>query len=223
MRGKQQFYTLFLLACLFFMAFQCDSNDPEPDEKYKFLEKVDLSPAQKSYNPGDTIWITFDNPDKKLFDVLSAKEVPADSVNLSFSLAFESVSYAPANSQGLFYEVINPGFLDIQQRSTAYGSDLRFSFGNCHNFNPQFRLGLKLKQKGTFLLQLLDAQYYGSANSVSFCKARPSFILASIEYKFSVTDGNKEVYLSGPPRVESPSGQLARRIDNKTAYVVKVD
>ena len=78
MRNKLSIPLAGLFISTICMATQC--NKDFIDYKYNFVEKINLFPAQKSYNVGDTIWLQYTNPDKRLFDSRTRQYINADTV-----------------------------------------------------------------------------------------------------------------------------------------------
>ena len=84
-----------------------------------------------------------------------------------------------------------------------------------------FKVGIIPKLRGVYSLDLPAV-----SRDLSACPGRrTTFPFSVIDYHFAVTDGNKDVYLAIPAnaRGESPKGYTERQIDNKLAFVLKVE
>lgn len=216
---------ILLLSSLLFMAFQCDMEGPVIEYQYNFVENIDLYPANKNYKVGDTIWIEYNNSDKKLFDAKSKQQIAIDSVFLGFTLGFDATYYAPVNPTGGFYDYVVKNADNVGLVSNPSSSILGFTFGCNGGNSQQFKIGLKLKHKGIYILRIHD-NGVGPQNIVAGCPNRATVLPQSyIDYKFNITDENKDIYLSIPPhsRGESTKGYTESKIDAKQAFIVKVE
>ncbi len=84
-----------------------------------------------------------------------------------------------------------------------------------------FKVGVVPKIKGVYSLDLPVVP-----REVRACpNRRTGFPLSAIEYRFTVADGNKDVYLAIPPqqRGESVRGHTEQQIDNKLVFMLKVE
>ncbi len=201
------------------MATQCRKNDIVFE--YNFIEKVDLFPAQKSYKVGDTIWIQYVNPTKKLFDQKSSQYISADTLGIGIQIAFNSRYDAPVNPSGGFCDFISGNIVNQSLYLGDYGTSARFGFGCNANNNVDFKIGIIPKEKGVYSLDL-----GGGQNIVDGCPNKiVNFPFSTIEYRYKNQDCNKDIYLEIPAnsRGESPKGYTENRIDQKETYIVKVD
>jgi hypothetical protein len=201
------------------MGFQC--NKEQIEYEYNFIEKINLFPVQKSYKTGDTIWLQYRNPGKLLFDSKTSKSIPADTVSVDFQVSFNRRYEAPLNPSGGFCDFVSANGINIGRYLGEYGTGFLFTFGCNSNNSYDFTIGVVPKQKGIFSLDLL-----GSPRNVWGCSNRMmGFPFSTIEYRFNVADGNKDVYLSIPPnsRGETTKGYTESKIDSKQVYVVKVE
>ncbi|MEJ7821733.1 MAG: hypothetical protein WKF85_05385 [Chitinophagaceae bacterium] len=201
------------------MGFQCGKVPIE--YKYNFVEKINLFPTSKSYKVGDTIWLQYLNPNKLLFDNRTSNHIAADTVSLDFQISFNSRYNAPVNPSGGFCDYVSSNGVNVGRYLGDLGTGFLFTFGCNSNNNYNFIVGVVPKHRGIYSLDLL-----GTPRNVSACSNRSSgFPLSTIEYRFNVADGNKDVYLTIPPhsRGESPKGYTESKIDIKQVYVVKVE
>ena len=189
--------------------------------KYNFIEKVDLLPAQKSYKVGDTIWIQYTNPSKKLFDQASGQYVPLDTLEIGIQIAFNARYNAPFNPSGGFCEFVSGNIINQSLYLGEYGTSARFGFGCDSNNNHDFKIGIITKEKGIYSIDL-----GGGFNYVNACPNKiTNFPISTIQYRYTNADCNKDIYLEIPPnsRGESPKGHTENQIDQKETYIVKVE
>jgi hypothetical protein len=209
----------FLSTALLCMGIRC-SKELIP-YKYNFAEKIDLFPVQKSYKIGDTIWIQYKNSNKTLFDKLSNKNIPADTISLGFVTSFNFRYNAVINPPGGFCDYVTATGVNDGRYLGTYGTGIFREFGCGGSNSYDFTIGIVPKEKGIFCLDV-----GGSSSSVRPCINRVSgFPLSTIEYLFHVADCNKDIYLTIPPnsRGETPKGTTERRIDNKEIFILKVE
>lgn len=210
-----------LLLAQMFMGTTCH-KDVE-DYKYKFVEKINLFPANKSYKIGDTIWIQYSNPDKKLFEQSSSKYITADTVSVTFQTSFNALYDYPINPSGGFCDYVTANGINVSVFVGEYSTRLVQTIG-CNSTNSyDFKIGVVLKQAGIYSLNL-----NGVPLSVSACSNRISnFPFSSIDYQYNLTDCNKDVYLSIPPDARSEptksKGIEENLIDKKKVFVFKVE
>jgi hypothetical protein len=188
----------------------------EPGPTYRFLEGVDLFPAQKSYTVGDTLWIQYANPEKRLYDQKTSQTIPVDTVSLTFAIGF-----VPWYD----YPVMDPtvGYIDFVGPDGVKSGGLMETFGCVAANGYDFKLAVVPKQKGIYSLNL-----NGAPRDVTACSSRFSgFPYSSIEYYFDLADCNKDVFLSIPPYQRSEArrakGTLEAEIDQKMVFYFKVE
>lgn len=201
------------------IGFQC-TEDPI-EYKYNFVEKINLFPTAKSYKVGDTIWLEYVNINKLLFDNRTSKYIAADTVSIEFQISFNSRYNAPVNPAGGFCDYVTTNGLNVGRYLGDFGTGFLFTFGCNNTNNYNFTLGVIPKHKGIYSLDLL-----GIPRNVGACSNRGSgFPLSTIEYRFNVVDGNKDIFLSIPPnsRGETTGGYTEGKIDNKQVYIIKVE
>ncbi len=201
------------------MGTQCDKEDIE--YKYNFIEKINLFPIQKSYKVRDTIWLQYINPGKRLFDNRTSQNIAADTLSVQFRISFNSRYNTLVNPPGGFCDYITSNGINVGRNLGDYGTGFSLQFGCNASNSYDFTIGVVPRQKGIYSLDLL-----GVSENVSGCSNRISrFPSSTIEYRFNVTYGNKDVYLAIPPyaRGESPKGYTEGKIDSKQVYMVKVE
>lgn len=217
-------HNLYLPLALLFTALICmgtQCNKIEIEYKYNFLEKVNLYPVQKSYHLGDTIWLQYTNPTKKLFDSRTNQYISAEDVNISFQIGYNSRYNAPVNPTHGFCDFISSNGVNSGRYLGTYGNSISYVFGCNTNNSYDFTVGVVPTQKGIYSLDLT-----GVNGTVTGCADNTlTFPLSTIEYSFNVNDCNKEIYLSIPPasRGESGPGYTEKNIDNKKSYILTVD
>lgn len=218
---KQNLITtiVILTTTIICMGTQCNKENGV-EYKYHFVEKLDLSPSQKSYNIGDTIWLTYTNPTKRLFDNLTNTYIFVDTESIIFQIAFNSRYNTPVNPVGGFCDYITANGINAGRSLYDYGTTIYAIYG-CNTNNYDIRIGVVPKQKGIYSLDLPDIP-----SPLNDCPNRISrFPLSTLEYRLNVADCNKDIYLSIPAasRGESPKGYTESRIDNKQVFIVKVE
>lgn len=211
-------FTVFItLLC---MGLQCNKSY-DFSYTYNFIEKVNLFPVQKTYKIGDTIWIQYTNPDKKLFDKNTGQMVAVDSVAVSFNIAYQTrfvKTYYPPEG---YCDFISASGINTDRTLYDYSSNFnRIALCNADN-SLDFKVAVVPKQTGIFSLDLAT-----TGGGVAACANRSTvFPHSSLIYKFNLTDCNKDVYLSIPvnSRGESPAGATESLIDSKQVFVFKVE
>jgi hypothetical protein len=208
-----------LFIALLCMATQC--NKEYIEYKYNFIEKVDLFPAQKSYQVGDTIWLQYVNPSKRLFDNRTSQNIAVDTVSVQFQVSFNRRYNTPVNPSDGFCDYVTTNGINAGRYLADNGTGFFFTFGCSSNNSYDFKIGVVPNQKGIYSLDLS-----GNPGYLNPCSNRISgFPPSTIEYRFNVVDGNKDIYLAIPPnsRGESPKGSTESKIDGKQVFVVKVE
>ncbi len=193
---------------------QCDKEEYQ----HHFLEKVELSPERKSYNVGDTIWLQYSNPDNRFFDRFKRLDLGIDSALISFELKLNAQYNTPVGPPDGFCDFVTAGGVNNGRYLYDYRTSLSTMIG-CDNNAYNFKIGVVLKQKGIYSLEMpLDF-------SLQSCPLRANRIpLSRIEYQFNIIDGNKEVYQAIPLSLRMDgSGYMENEIDNKRAMMIQVD
>lgn len=200
------------------MGLQCDKNDIL--YKFFFQEKVDLFPERKTYKTGDTIWVEYINPDQKLYDKASGQRIAIDTVSVDFEIGITPWYYNPVTDPpDGFCEFIIPAGIQSSRTLGPYGTSL-FAWLGCGTNSYNIKIGLVLKYKGIYSLGLPDERY------VNRCASRiTDFPSSVIGYRFNMTDGNKDIYLSIPSfaRGESIKGYTENRIADKQTFFFQVE
>jgi hypothetical protein len=204
------------------MATTC--RDDVEDYTYTFQEKIDLYPAQKSYKVGDTIWIQYSNPTKRLFDQKTSQTVSADTVSITFAVGYNAkYGYPTINPSDGFCDFISMNGVNEGRYLGDYGTSMLQTFGCENNNGYDFNIAVVPKQKGIYSLNL-----NGVPRTVAACSNRISgFPFSTIDYSYDLADCNKDVFLSIPPNSRSEArgakGTQEAEIDQKKVYYLKVD
>ena len=137
------------------MGFQCGKDTVEPP-KHRFVEKVGLTPAKKSYNVNDTIWLKYLNIDKTFLDTISGQRLSANTIKFLFGATLLPKYNTPINPTDGFCSFILPSNAIQRYITNQSGTGTSFII-DCDNsslFNIQ--LGVVLKYPGTYVLNLPD-------------------------------------------------------------------
>lgn len=215
-----------LLNCLVFlfivtvlMGTQCNKYDNIEPPKQGFAEKINLSPAQKTYSINDTIWLNFQTPSKTLFDTISNQRLSSSSVKFLFNIALLAKYDYPTVSSGNFCDFILPSNVAPNTRTSQNATATSFEVGCDNAPNYDIKVGVVLRYKGVYILDM------SSATPLLPCAGQVNPYPSSyIRFTYNVNDTNKDVYLSIPAsaRNEYPSGLTERQLDAKVAYAFRV-
>jgi hypothetical protein len=141
-------------------------------------------------------------------------------VAITLQVAFNSRYNAPVNPADGYCDYVSSYGTNVGRYLDTYSSGLLLAFGCSSNNSYDFKIGVVLKEKGIYSLDLSEIP-----RSVAGCINRISaFSLSTIIYRFNVVDGNKDIFLSIPPasRDESVKGFTENKIDDKETYIVQV-
>ncbi len=215
-----------LLQSLFFICFittlmgtQCYKAAPPPPQQ-EFHEKVALSPYQKKYNIGDTIWLHYQTNDKTFFDTLSNQRLSTSTLQYLFGAVLYPKYQAPDNPPGGYCTFITSAGAPLPQRTGASATTASFDI-DC-DAAPKYdvKLGVVLKYTGIYLLQLPGAIPLDACSG----QANP-YPRANLYFSYNLPDCNKDLYLSIPEddRKEFPEGITEYGIDIKVSYAFEVN
>ncbi len=217
-------YNYHLIGSLIFVSIICLGTQCRKDEivyQYSFSEKVDLFPAEKSYNIGDTIWIQYVNPTGKLFDKNSHQYISIDTVQIGIQIGYNSLYNAPIKPSGGFCDFISGNMINQSLFRGDFGTSVRFGFGCNMNNSFDFKIGIIPIQIGVYYIS------FGSAsNNVQGCPNKiVRFPYSLLEYRYNNQDCNKDIFLQIPvnSRTTSPKDYYENQIDQKQAYIVKIE
>lgn len=201
------------------MGTQCVKEIPYNHPKQWFAEKITITPSQKTYNIGDTVWLSFSTLDKTLFDTVSHRRLPSTSVKFKFGAALLAKYNAPDNPTDGYCNFILPPNIAATYFTTNGGTSISFYLGCDNSPNYNISIGVVLKYKGYYVFDM------SARSAVEPCinQSNP-YPSSSILFTFDVNDTNKDVYLAIPAssRNEYPVGITERQLDLKVAYAFKV-
>src|SRR5205809_7896784 len=105
------------------MGTQCYKNIPyDPPPKQSFAENVTITPSQKIYNIGDTVWLGFSTSDKSLFDTISNGRLPSNSIKFKFGAELLAKYDSPDNPAGGYCNFILPPNVSANYFTTKGGT-----------------------------------------------------------------------------------------------------
>jgi len=209
---------LCIILSVIVMSTEC-RKDLIIEYKYKFLEKVDLYPFQKSYRVGDTLWLQYSNPNHQFYDQVTNQKIFSDTISLVFASAFNSRYEAPVNPVDSFFSLKIENASTMDNHVENYGQGLLIATTCPASYN--FRIGIVPKHTGIYSIDMGNIpETLGSCTNNMV-----SSPFSTIEYRFNLTDCNKDVYLSIPAasRGESLKGYTEKAIDNKQVFMLKVE
>ena len=201
----------FLLIGTVCMATQCDKY---VDPGYNFSEKIDLFPEKAVYQIGDTIWISHNNPLNTLYDSHTSQSFLTDTLNIAFSIPMNSVYNLPDDKSNTFCDFIFKGVNE--------GSYFTHTFGCSGGGSFNFRVGMVLNKKGTFSINL---NYFAAVTSCNTPNPYMGvgFPYSYINYRFTVSDGHKDIFLGVTPARRADDKQsIYNEIKDKSIYFLKV-
>lgn len=183
---------------------------------YHFVDKVDLFPAQKYYQIGDTIWVSFVKPSKLLFDQTTKANILVDTASVTVQFGIFTTSFYAPNYPvaGLIdYVTISDGQVN---KYPNYDQGLFVTFG-CNTGNTyDFKIGIVLKQKGIFMID-----FNALPRPVAACSNRTqNFPPADIYFTYNLEDCNKDLYNALPQSIKDAFS--GTDIDNKQGFLFYV-
>ena len=209
---------LLIILMTILMGVQCREDYIEPP-KQRFLETVDLTPAQKVYSVNDTIWLKYFTSSKTFLDTISGQRLPTNTIKFGFGASLSPKYNTPINPPGGFCNFILPNNTTSQYVTSQSGTSTYFSV-DCDNASAyNIQLGVVLKYKGIYVLNL------PGGISLEPCTSQTNpYPSARVQFTYNLSDCNKDIYLSIPDsaRKEFPVGITATQIDYKVAYAFKV-
>jgi len=210
-----------LLIITLFINFHCTKPPYRIKYKYNFAEKLDLFPAQKLFHVGDTVWVQYVNTDNMFLDTKTGKRIQADSLYINFDLTLNALYNTAVNPPGGFCEFVPPVGMIAGRWPGQYYTKTAIDVGCATSYNYNFKLGIVLKEKGIFSVDMFRDML------VQECGNRgKEFPESNIEFAFNLADGNKDIFLSIPLASrggDSGSKEVEKRIDDRIAYVLRVD
>jgi hypothetical protein len=201
------------------MGTQCEKDIPYDPPKQWFAEKVTITPAQKAYTIGDTVWLSFATPDKTLFDTVSNQRLPSNSVKFAFGATLLAKYDAPDNPADGYCTFILPPNVSARYYTAKGGTTTSFYLGCDNALNYNVKIGIVFKYKGYYVFDM------GTRSSLEPCANQTNpYPFSSILFTFDAAGTNKDVYLAIPEsyRNEFPVGFTERGLDLKVVYAFKV-
>ncbi len=211
--------TLTVIICFAFFGikFQCGRDYLEPiEEKYSFEEKISISPYNLNYNVGDTMWLNFNVPGKKLFDTKTSTRVFYDSANFH-ALARVSLLYNnPFIADGPVASFIFPTGVVAQIGNYSGQTDAYVTFGCSPATDYKLLLGIVLIKKGAFSVSF-NNNYVRECFTDQLSNARLTF-------QFDVADTHKQFYQQLPfANIGKKQDEyVLQQLDSKSAVVINV-
>jgi hypothetical protein len=220
MRKRLNQLLILLIILPLFMRLRCKGPHPI-DYEYEFVEKVDLFPAQKTYHPGDTVWLQYVNTDRKFLDRQTNQRIQGDSLSVLFHVILNPLYNTVADRAADFCDFIIPTGANAGKLLSQSGTDMVREFGCDPPNNYDFKIGVVFKEKGLFILEL-----FGESNVIR-CNNRVSpFPETSMQFIFNLEDGNKDLFFSVPIKArggKAKSKALEKKIDERKSFVLNVE
>ena len=210
---------IFIFLATFLMATQCNKYDDFEEPKHYFLEKIELSPEQKTYSINDTLWLEFKTTSKSLFDSITNQRLPSNTIKFLFGVSVLGKYDYPTNSSLAFCEFIAPTGTILNTRTFSDATVTSFEVGCDNAPNYAVRLGIVPKAKGYYVLDM------STATQTEPCSGQTNPYPSSyLRFTFDVTDTNKDIYLEIPEslRKEYPAELTLRQIESKVVYAFRV-
>lgn len=196
------------------MGVQCEDYPPEPEPAKIYKETLSLTPYQKSYNLGDTIWIETNINGNRLFDSSLGQKVVVDSASLPIELSYSALYQVYSRPAEGFCKVVSSNPVEAETRNYERATFIIASSG-CNQPEYRFKVGIVLLSYGVFSLTIDEKQdFYNCLKQQEYADR------SQILYTFDLSDTNKDVFLAIPPI--SRGGLNTEKIDNKEQYIIRV-
>lgn len=204
-------------AALLTMGLQCDKDEYFEPPKQAFKEKITVTPVQKQYRVGDTIWVRFATSDKSLYDTISQQRLPSEKVRFLFGASLIPIHDTPVDPPGGFGDFILPAGTTTTTPRLSYGQSAYWYLGCDNTVRYDAIIGIKLKHTGIYLLQASSV-----INEIEQCPGQNNPYPGSyVWFTFDVPDTNKDVYLTLPASKRTDPA-YERILDTKAAYALQV-
>lgn len=173
--------------------FQCDKEDPYRENKFEFVQKLEVYPLKKTYAVNDTIWIEFNNSDKRLFDQKSNSSVLFDTGSIFAGLYMKPLYNTPtAGADGFADFVVRDAVQVDSFNHDAFGI---FVYKLCSEPDFHFKIGFVVRSRGFYAL------HTGRYRAVA-CPVNTNLSFTSeISFSFNISDTNRDVYEQIPESV----------------------
>ncbi len=221
-------YTFLALLCGFvfitFTSTDCRRDVEFPKGQYAFKEQMSITPYQLNYNVGDTIWIDYAVPDKKLFDTITQTRVLYDSAAFNVSITAQLLYNNPFITTGPFATFVYPQGITASDANGGGQTVSYVQFG-CSNIQNgyQLKVGVVLKIRGLIGISVGPYSSYGGGYFLYKCFANTSDYNI-LRFVFNVADVHKDVYLQQMFAAigKTPDAQVLARLDRKEMVVINV-
>ncbi len=148
----------YLLLSFWLMAFQCRRVNLPLQVEYR--DVVQVSPLQKSYNAGDTVFFTYHNPTKMFHRMDLGRDVFVDSFSLAVAIGVNAQYVRGVDTTGGYVGY----YADPGQNAPLFpgaGSSAGYLRFDCPDSSGYyFRLAVILKKPGMYLISIQNEQFY---------------------------------------------------------------
>jgi hypothetical protein len=179
-----------------------------------------MSPYNKQYHIGDTLWISLNTPSKILYDQISGRQIGSDSFLLQFGINMVNrFPISPYTNPSTYCDFVIPSGFNPVTNNYGTGYLAYFNFGCDNNPGFIFKLGIVVKGAGIFSLELSDRKEIGLCTPNSSTNVTYS----QVGYTFNLNDCNKDIYLSIPSSARgNMSSVYEEMIDKKQFFAFEV-
>jgi hypothetical protein len=218
---------LLLLTAFVFIIFtstDCHRDVAFPKGQYAFKEQMSITPYRLNYSIGDTIWIDYAVPDKKLFDTITQSRILYDSAAFNVNITAQLLYNNPFITTGPFATFVYP--LGISASDVNGGgrtvSYVQFGCANLQN-GYQLKIGVVLTHKGLVGISVGPYSSYSGGYYLSKCFTNISDY-SLLRFVFNVADAHKDVYLQQMFGAigKTPDAQILAQLDRKEMVVINV-
>lgn len=205
MHNYSNFFKILIVCISLNGCTECRKDSFYPKIKYYFLQSVNLSPNQKTYNRLDTIKIEIVVSNKILFDTLSKTGVQTDSISLPLSFPIYNLNNIQPGARDGYFDVVDSNgqrlVVDTVYSYVNHGINFSTSVNCTNNADYRFKIGIVLKDTGTYVMSLSG----GSVNACMFTNNPPGYF-SYIDYFFNLTDFNEDIFNSVPQYLRREGG-----------------
>jgi hypothetical protein len=168
--------------------FQCgkEFDGVIPENEFEFKETVSISPYRLDYNVGDTIWLTVNIPDKKLFDEKTNTRVFFDSASFTSVAQVDLLYNNPFLTNGPFASFIFPTGVSANFINGGAQTSTYISYGCAPSSDYHLRLGIVMVKKGVFGLSFYNP-------SIQKCLT-DHYRNSTLNFTFDVNDTHRQFY-----------------------------
>lgn len=218
MKKKNIVIATVLLFATLNMKLKCvkDYNGVAPEIKYQFKENVNITPYSLDYKVGDTIWLTVNIPDKKLFDEKTNSKIFFDSASFTTIAQVDLLYNNPFIGTGPFASFVFPAGVSAYSNSGVSQTYANINYGCNSSTAYSLLIGIVLIEKGVF-----GISFFNTAIQKCFTG---NFQNSKLTYVFDVSDTHKQFYQQLPFSTigKKQDDYVLERLDKKTMVVVNV-